>query len=171
VVYPPELLDHLEAVEPAPWEGRAFRLMFADYAPDVENTRGARWNLADVAAVYTSLRREGAIAEAEHKLSIQPIRPRVKQTIYTLDISLASVLDLTDVDLLAALGVGEDELGGDDLRPCQDIGGATHWLDHDGLFVPSARSSAVNLVIFAANRRPDTRFEVTAAEVVSAERP
>lgn len=50
--------------------------MFGDYPPDAENTRGARWNPAGVAAIYTSLTREGVLAEAEHQIAIQPIRPR-----------------------------------------------------------------------------------------------
>jgi RES domain-containing protein len=124
-------------------------------------------NQSGTAAIYTSLTREGVFAEAEHQLSIQPIRPRVKRTIHTLDISLSSVLDLTNIDLLARLGVGPGELGADDMSACQQLGGATAWLDHDGLLIPSVRSEAVNLVIFVANRRPDARFEVTASEPVN----
>jgi RES domain-containing protein len=166
VVYPASLLDALQAITPASWAGHAFRHTFADYAPDVENTRGARWNPPGTAAIYTSLTREGVLAEAEHQLSIQPIRPRVKRTIHTLDLSLSSLLDLTNIDLLARLGVGLGELGGDDMLACQQVGGATSWLDHDGLLIPSARAEAVNLVIFPANRTADARFKVTASEPV-----
>ena len=63
MVYPPELLDRLQAIAPAPWAGQAFRHMFRDYPPDAENTRGARWNPAGVAAIYTSLAHEGVVAE------------------------------------------------------------------------------------------------------------
>lgn len=167
MVYPPNLLDALQAIAPAPWAGQAFRHTFADYAPDVENTRGARWNPPGVAAIYTSLTREGVLAEAEHQLTIQPIRPRVTRTIHTLDLSLTSVLDLADTDLLTQLGVGPAELGADDMSACQELGGATAWLNHDGLLIPSARNEAVNLVIFTANREPNARFEVTASEPVN----
>jgi RES domain-containing protein len=167
VVYPPNLLDTLQAIAPAPWAGQVFRHTFADYAPDVENTRGARWNPPGIAAIYTSLTREGVLAEAEHQLFIQPIRPRVTRTIHTLDISLSSVLDLADIDLLARLGVGPAALGADEMSACQELGGATQWLDHDGLLIPSARSEAFNLVIFPANRGPDASFKVTASEPVN----
>lgn len=60
MVYPPELLDRLQAITPTPWSGQAFRHMFGDYPPDAENTRGARWNPQGVAAIYTSLTRDGA---------------------------------------------------------------------------------------------------------------
>jgi len=47
--------------------------MFGDYPPDAENTRGAHWNLPGVAAIYTSLARKGALAEAEHHIAVQPV--------------------------------------------------------------------------------------------------
>ena len=166
MVYLPELLDRVQAVGPAPWAGQAFRHMFRDYPPDAENTRGARWNPAGVAAIYTSLARDGVVAEAEHQIAVQPIRPRARRTIYTLELTLVSVLDLTDPDLLQDLGVGRAELEADDMVACREVGGAAHWLDHDGLLVPSARSSHTNLVIFPANRPPDARFEILDAEVL-----
>ncbi|MGO9320726.1 MAG: RES domain-containing protein [Solirubrobacteraceae bacterium] len=73
MVYPPELLDRLQAIAPGSWAGQAFRHMFGDYPPDAENTRGARWNPPSVAAIYTSLAREGALAEAEHQIAVQPV--------------------------------------------------------------------------------------------------
>jgi hypothetical protein len=119
VLYPPELLDRLQAITPAPWAGQAFRHMFGDYPPDAENTRGARWNPPGVAAIYTSLARDGALAEAEHQIAVQPIPPRARRTIYTLELTLAGVLDLTDADLLQSLGVGPVELAADDMTACR----------------------------------------------------
>jgi RES domain-containing protein len=160
VVYSPELLDLLQAIDPSPWAGRAFRHMFGDHPPDAENTRGARWNPPGVAAIYTSLTREGALAEAEHQIAIQPIRPRARRTLYTLEIALAGVLDLTDSTLLQNLGVRPAELAADDMVACRQLGGAAHWLERDGLLLPSARSSATNLVIFPSARPSDARFEI-----------
>ena len=164
MVYPPLLLDRLQAAAASPWQGRAFRHMFADYPPDAENTRGARWNPAEVAAVYTSLTRDGVIAEANHQIALQPLPPRVKRTVYEIDIALTSVVDLTGSEALVSLDLASDDIAGDDMTACQQIGGAAAWLGRDGVLVPSARSDAVNLVIFAANREPDTRFDVLASE-------
>ena len=164
MVYSPELLDLLQAIDPAPWTGQAFRHMFGDHPPDAENTRGARWNPPGVAAIYTSLTRGGALAEAEHQIAIQPIRPRARRTVYTLEITLASVLDLTDPALLQNLGVGPAELAADDMIACRQLGGAAHWLERDGLLLPSARSSATNLVTFPAMRSRDARFEILKEE-------
>jgi RES domain-containing protein len=159
VVYRPELLDALERLEPQPFAERAWRHMFNDHPPDVENTRGARWNPPGVAAVYLSLTREGAIAEGDHVIAIQPLRPRARRYLYPVDVTLENVIDLSDREQLADVGIGMAELEGDDLGPCQQVGGAVAWLQHDGLLVPSARSDAVNLVIFPANRSPHARFE------------
>jgi len=140
--------------------------MFGDYPPDAENTRGARWNPPGVAAIYTSLAREGALAEAEHQIAVQPIQPRARRTIYALKLTLTSVLDLTDVQLLRDLGVGTSELTADDMTACRRLGGAAHWLKRDGLLLTSARSSNTNLVIFPANRSHDARLDVLNAEPV-----
>lgn len=164
MIYSPQLLDCLQSVQPQPWEGQAFRHMFADYPPDQENTRGARWNPPDVAAIYTSLTREGAIAEADHQLAIQPIRPKVRRTIYRVQLNLKSVLDLTNKVLFNLLELESGNLGDNDLRACQQVGGAAAWLEHDGILVPSARSEANNLVIFPANRDPNAKFDVCSQE-------
>jgi RES domain-containing protein len=140
--------------------------MFGDYPPDAENTRGARWNPPGVAAIYTSLAREGALAEAAHQIAVQPIPPRARRTIYMLELSLASVLDLTDTELLRDLGIGLAELTADDMTTCRQVGGAVHWLERDGLLLPSARSPSTNLVIFSANRPADARFAIISAEPV-----
>lgn len=167
MVYSPLLLDRLQAVEPEAWGGTVLRHMFAAHPPEKENIRGARWNPQDTAAIYTSLTREGVLAEAEHQLDSQPIRPRVRRTIYTVQVTLDAVLDLTDMALLDDLGVGAAELVAVDMRACQDIGGAAAWLDCDGILVPSARSSARNLVIFPAKRSPHAAFEVVSDEDVT----
>lgn len=167
MIYPPQLLDRLQAVSGNPWQGRAFRHMFADYPPDAENTRGARWNPAEVAAIYTSLSRDGVIAEAEHQIALQPVPPRVKRTIYEVDLTLANVLDLTAPATLNSLDLTTDDIAADDMTACQQIGGAAAWLEHDGILVPSARSEATNLVIYPAHREPPARFEVLSSELVN----
>jgi RES domain-containing protein len=70
--------------------------MFADYPPDRENTLGARWNPPGVPAIYTSLSRDGVVAEAEYQLSMEPLRPKVRRTVYELSVRLSSVLDIND---------------------------------------------------------------------------
>jgi RES domain-containing protein len=159
VVYRPELLDALERLEPQRFAQRAWRHMFNDHPPDAENMRGARWNPPEVAAIYLSLTRDGAIAEGDHVVAIQPRRPRARRYVYPVDVTLDNVLDISNLARLAELGVTAPDLEGDDLTPCQQVGGAVAWLGHDGLLVPSARSPATNLIIFPANRAAEAHFE------------
>jgi RES domain-containing protein len=167
LIYPPELLDQLQAAQPAPFSGVVYRHMFADYPPFAINTRGARWNPPGVGAIYSSLERATALAEAEHQIALQPLRPSARRTVYTLEVELASALDLTSVDLLAAVGVSEEDLEALDFAPCQLVGGAVAWLDHDGLLVPSARrKGGTNVVIFPTAQEPEQDWAILDEEVL-----
>src|SRR5262245_40629402 len=135
MIYPPGLLDILQELAPGAWEGEVFRHMFADYPPERSNTRGARWNPAPIAAIYCSLERETALAEAEYQLSLQPIRPRAKRTLYQIKVRLERVLDLRPPQLLEKLGITLNRLGDIDVSACQRVGGAVAWLGYDGLLV------------------------------------
>jgi RES domain-containing protein len=141
--------------------------MFADYLPERENTLGARWNPPEVPAIYTSLARETVIAEAEYQISMEPRRPLVRRTIYRIEVSLQSVLDLSAAETLADLGLDQAELAAIDHTACQRIGGAVEWLEHDGLLVPSARAAdGVNLAIYPNRQGPEYKFRVLDSEVI-----
>ena len=164
MIYSPRVLDLLQAVEPEPWQGVAFRHMFAGLPPDKENTRGARWNPPGIGAIYLSTTRAGVLAEAEYHLSLQAPRLRARRTLYEVRLSLHNVLNLTDDRLLGELGISPAELDDPMMEACQEVGGAASWLEHDGILVPSARSSAVNLVVYPANTQPTAEFETLAEE-------
>ena len=84
--------------------------------------------------------------------------------LYEVSLSLDNVLDLTKETLLVDLGIGPDELRDPMMEACREVGGAAAWLEHDGILVRSARSAAVNLVIYPANRQPTAVFEVVGEE-------
>jgi RES domain-containing protein len=166
VIYDRELLDRLDGLRADRWEGKVFRHMFGEYPPERENQRGARWNPPETPAIYTSLTREVALAEADFQISLQPLRPRSARTIYTIRIALSSVIDLSDRVRLAGLGLSGEILASLDHGACQIIGGAIAWLGHDGLLVPSARADGTNLVIFPNEQRADYEFRVLTSEVL-----
>ena len=161
-----KLLEALDRFQPRPWRGVVYRHMFASYRPERENRLGARWNPPDVPAIYASLARETALAEAEHQMDVQPRRPLVRRTIYRINVGLASVLDLSSIQSLRAVGLDAKALADLDHAFCQRVGGAVEWLEHDGLLVPSARGAGANLVIYPNQRRSDHEFSVLDAEVV-----
>jgi RES domain-containing protein len=167
VVFDRETVAALERITPSTWEGVVYRHMFADFPPERENLRGARWNPPETPAIYASLGREVAIAEANYYIALQPVRPRARRVVYTIEVRLNSVLDLSDPATLAKIGLPKDSLAAIDHSKCQQIGGAVEWLEHDGLLVASARTTGVNLVIFPNRKKPDFRFEVIDSEELS----
>ena len=139
--------------------------MFGENPPNRANQLGARWNPPGVPAIYCSFDRETALAEGNYAVTVQPLRPTVKRTIYTLRVRLEKVLELTDRSILLDLGIGATELSEVDYAPCQRIGGAAEWLENDGLLVLSARGSGMNLVIFP-RKLPDAEFEIVDSELL-----
>ncbi len=141
--------------------------MFANFPPDRENTLGARWNPPEVPAIYTSLSRDTVIAEAEYQMSMEPIRPRVRRSVYTVSVALSSVLDLSSPTTLKKFDLEATDLAAIDHSKCQTIGGAVQHLGHDGLLIPSARHPmGINLVIYPNKQTADYEFNVVGYEVV-----
>ena len=162
--YPRELIQELEQLEVSEWSGVVYRHMLGEYSPELANWRGARWNPFEVNAIYVSLERETALAEAAYALSMQPLLPRVQRRLHTIEVHLTSVMDLRDKGALAKLGVIEKVLGSGRYHDCQEVGGAVAWLGHDGLLVPSARAEGTNLVIFPTNQTENYNFEAIVSE-------
>jgi RES domain-containing protein len=162
----PNLLEAIAELKPSTWSGRVWRHTFADNPPDKANGRGARWNPPGTDALYVSLDRETVLAEAEHQIAAQPIRPIAKRTLYQLDLELANVLDLTDPELLKGLGVDLAGLTDVDFAACQRVGGAAAFLGHDGILVPSGRHAGINLVVFISNQQSEAELRVKDSEVI-----
>src|SRR4051794_38765546 len=109
-IHDPELLDAIESLGFEVLDGvTVWRHMFNDNPPELSNTRGARWNPAGLAAIYTSEQRETAIAEGQHAIDSQPLRPKARRYVYELRVSAAKVLRITPDDL-ATLGLNLKDL-------------------------------------------------------------
>ena len=163
----PDLLKVLDSLEGLAWEGSVWRHMFAENHPSRANDAGARWNPRGVGAIYCSLDRATALAEGDYAVSVQSLRPTVKRTLYEIHVRLGKILDLSSGPVLRDLGLDKREISKIDHTACQRIGGAAEWLEHDGILVPSARHSGLNLVIFPRNQGPDAEFEIVGSEVIS----
>jgi RES domain-containing protein len=165
VEYPRELLEALSRLPSERWSGRTYRCVFEGTPPQRANSRGARWNPPGVEALYTGLSREVVIAEIDNLIAAQGIAPNRRRVIYTLDMSLRSVLIL-DVAALKRIGINDSALRSDDHAKCSLIGGAVHRLQHDGLLIPSVRGDANNLVVFVGNRPFGDSFQIVDEEVI-----
>ena len=165
MLFDQDLLDALERLEAQSWEGEALRFVLGDTDPFQPNTRGARWNPPDTAALYTSLERTTVLAELDHVRYLQtPVLRRELFALHMIRTRVTKMLDLTDRALLGALGVGEAELSSDDQTECRRVGGAAAWLGHDGILVPSARADGMNLVVFVDTQHPDLPLELVSSE-------
>lgn len=149
--FDPALLDAIEALPTRQWQGRVWRHMFNDYAPERINTGGARWNPRGVGAIYTCLERDTAIAEGQHMIDVQPRRIFRQRILYQLAADVPDVVDLTSTEALAAVGLTMADIGADDHRACQGTGGAIALIGRGGILVPSARHSGDNMVILVGS--------------------
>lgn len=165
MLYEQGLLDALEDLQSQEWEGEVWRFVLGDKDPLQPNTRGARWNPPDTAALYASLQKLTVLAELDHIRSLQVPEPRREQfVLHKIRTRVTRLVDLTDPFLLKSLGVGETQLSSDDQSACRQVGGASAWLGYDGILVPSARADGANLVVFVNVQHPDLPLEPIVSE-------
>lgn len=165
MAYDPDLLDCLERVEPVVFDDSVFRHMFAGKDPITENRSGARWNPPDVPAVYTSLERKTCLAEANWRISLEPVplRPDLRRTLYTVHVIIDRVLDIRSEATLAELGIEQSTMEEFDFRLSQEVGGAVAYLGCGGFVVPSVRAPGSNFVILPGSLSPRC-FEIVVTD-------
>jgi RES domain-containing protein len=158
-IHDPVLLDQIEQLGTQRFDGHVGRHMFNDFPPELANMRGARWNPAGVAAIYASLEPETALAEAQHAMDSQPLRPTPRRRVlYEVQVTLDTVVDLTG-DRYQQVGLTASDLVADDFAACQRVGGAVASMGYDGLLVPSARADGGNIVILVDSLAADSVFD------------
>jgi hypothetical protein len=118
--------------------------------------------------LYTSLTRDGALAEIGYCLSLEPVWPsRLEHDIHRIEARTTRTLRFADVTALTPLGVDAARWQTFEYGATQAIAAAAHFLEFDGLVVPSARASCANLVVFLDQVEPRCRFGVVSAEPVN----
>lgn len=143
------LLDALDAHAGVPFEGAVWRIVRAERNPTQGYPAGARWDPGTFDVLYTSLEREGALAEIYYHLSRQPVFPsKLQSVLYELRVRTKKTLLLADMAALEHLGVESETYLSLAYDRCQEIGDAAAFLGFDGLLVPSARWKCRNLVLF-----------------------
>jgi hypothetical protein len=125
---------------------------------------GGRWapaarDGADVPVLYTSLARDGAIAEVVSYLTLLTPLPSRPLKVSRLGVSTAKTMRLARV-ALEGLGIDMAQYGVRDYRRTQSIGAALAFLGLDGLIAPSARWRCDNLMIYQTNHLLSERLEV-----------
>jgi len=170
------LIDALEARPIEPFTGKAWRVVKEGRDPCVCSSAGNRWDDGTFDVLYTSLERDGALAEMYFHLKAgQPVFPsKLRYTLHELSVEIDSVLDLKTQADLAAVGYDTAQYGklaykdrkGEYPRT-QEIGEAVNFLgssepgDAAGILVPSARWDCANLVVLCRHAGPAAIEEVT----------
>ena len=119
-----------------------------------------------VGVLYTSLLREGALAEISfHWAQLNPL-PSKAVIVHSLRVVTHRTLRLMRTNL-ATLGIPETAYGTTNLVRTQQIGAAVEFLGCDGLIAPSARCPCDNLILFPDRMSVDATLAVDSSEHVN----
>lgn len=138
---------------------------------------GGCWDDGSFDVLYTSTRRDGALAESWfHAARGQPIIPsKVAKRLFQIDATLNRVLDLSADGQLAGLGVNMSAYGrlsyvqrADEYPSLQQIGELAFFYEFEAIVVPSARWPAASVVIMTEHAAP-SQLVVLGDEIVDLE--
>ncbi len=163
----PEILDALDKLSGEPLKTKAWRVTWASRNPLAGGVGGGRWSPPNqFEALYTSLKADGALAEAYYHLSRGPVFSSSSMKINQISVKLVNVLTL-DIKNLNLLGIADPLASRIDFNLTQPISEAAHLLDCQGLLVPSARFECKNLVVFMDRIDPEKQLKVSKTEDVN----
>lgn len=159
------LVDQLSTLPVERFEGEVFRATGFSTNPLAPSVNGGRWappgrNGVDVPVLYTSLERDGALAEiVSYLILLTPLPLSRPLKLSRLGVSTSKTLRLGRVSL-ERLGVDMSLYGTRDYGRTQSIGAALAFLGLDGLVAPSARWRCDNLMIYSTNHLLNERLEI-----------
>lgn len=132
---------------------------------------GGRWNPPkSFPVLYTASGPETAALEVRRTATKLGVREGslLPRNLISLDVSLGRVLDFTDSEVLHQAGLTEQVLVDDDVRICQALGDAAHYLGYEGVLSPSAAGPGDTLAIFLNRLRATSRLESVRIELLEA---
>jgi hypothetical protein len=149
-VHDRSVLDALEKLEPEPFDSDVWRVARKGRDPLRGSSANGRWGApGELEVLYTSEQRDGALAEVGFRLSLEPVWPSlIQHQRHILAVQAERTLRLVDMDELANLGVDISRYETFEYGATQAIAAAAHFLEFDGMLVPSARFACSNLVLF-----------------------
>nr|WP_306265661.1 RES family NAD+ phosphorylase [Pararhizobium sp. IMCC3301] len=157
------VIDAIEGVEPLAFHGTVWRVTRAGRNPTQCSRSGGRWDDGTFDVLYTSAARRGAISELKfHIMRGQPVFPSlVSYRLFEIEIAMDRALKLLDLEALAKVGLDTSRYGQLSYHDrqveyprSQDIGEVAHFLEYDGLVVPSARHDCLNVIVFCDRVSP-----------------
>jgi hypothetical protein len=134
------------------------------------STANGRWSPSggELEVLYTSLERDGALAEIVYRLSLEPVWPSLlEHDVHLIEVETERTLRFADLASLSLLGVEIARYHTFEYKATQAIASAAYFLEFDSLIVPSARFPCGNLVIFTERA---TRLVLRNSQAVDWER-
>lgn len=143
------LLDAIDAFKREPFAQAIWRVVREGRDPIVGAPSISRWCDGTFDVLYTSLKRDGALAETYELLSVQPVFPsKVHFFVHQLKVSARKTIRFADLPTLGKLGVDVSRYRDRDYSRTQPIADASYFLGFDGLIAPSARWECANAILF-----------------------
>jgi RES domain-containing protein len=150
-VHDRSILDSLETIDPERFTGTVWRVSRRGRDALRGSTANGRWSPSggEFEVLYTSLERDGALAEIGYRLSLEPVWPsRIEHEVHLIEIETERTLRFANLENLAHLGVEIARYHTFEYQVTQAIAAAAYFLEFDSLIVPSARFHCLNLIIF-----------------------
>jgi hypothetical protein len=172
-VHDKDVLDALEAIGAQPFDGQVWRVTRSGRDPARGSAANGRWSPpGEFEVLYTSLQRDGALAEIGHRLSLEPVWPsKLVHQLHTLTIHAGRAVRLPDLQTLETLGVNTARYEKYDYSATQAIAAAAQFLGFDALIVPNARHPGLNLVGLLENLDPSAAVAIVPSEIVDWSEP
>ncbi|PPD45192.1 MAG: hypothetical protein CTY15_05285 [Methylocystis sp.] len=163
-----DLLDAVDAFKREPFAQPVWRVCREGRDPTLGAASQSRWCNGTFDILYTSLARDGALAEIHALLSLQPVFPsKLAAYAHRLAVDAKETLRLADLPALATLGVDTARYRERDYAQTQAIADAAYFLGFDGLIAPCARHECLNAMLFTDRLAPDAILvEETEAEPI-----
>jgi hypothetical protein len=167
-VHDKDLLDALEAIGAKSFQGTAWRITRNGRPPLRGSTADGRWSPpGEFEVLYTSLEKDGALAEIGHRLALEPVWPsKMVHTIHALSLHAERAVHLPDLATLERLGIDTARYKNYDYASTHAVAAAVQFLGYDALIVPNARHACLNAVVSLENRDPSLTIEVVSSETV-----
>ncbi len=161
-----DLLDALDAQAGIAFGGDVWRITRQGRDVLEGASASGRWDPGHFDVLYTSLERDGALAEIYFHLSRQPVFPsKLVSILHKIRVKTRRTLKLADMAALSALGILPERFADLEYGRSQEIADAAFFLGFDGLLAPSARWPCQNLILFLDRLAPGD-LEVLTAEPV-----
>ena len=107
-----DLLDKVDALPRTPYEGTAWRIAREGRDPLQGYPAAARWDPGTFDVIYTSLAREGSLAEIHFHLSRQPVFPsKLVSVLHRITLRTRRALQLVDLSAAESFGVDRGDHG------------------------------------------------------------